>query len=405
MAEIEVEDMRVGEGETVDEQDEGQLLRINLFQGDLLELPRPEEGSGDFIPDWFTGNLPALVFPPLAERGIESGGKVDLQITPYHLYYGALRELAETADEDRSEALKRLALHWNENAILEVCELARFHVESDLESALLHYELALELDENYWEALQNAGMCEYAMAQAMPDERDDRLDSAADYLKRAVYAQPNEGFSWWSWARALHDQGQDEDARNILWQFATEYPEGKDREMIEAALAVGFESNDDAEDSDRPDPQVQQTFMEAQQAAFGENPAAAVDLLTPLVEAYPEAGEIWFVLGVANRRSGDPEESERCLRRAARLASTEPFIWWELARAYMDMEQWRPAESAIDKALELDPENAQYLADRGRILLSLGDRAGAEESIRRAEELVPDDPEVQEAVALLGSPE
>ena len=52
-------------------------------------------------------------------------------------------------------------------------------------------------------------------------------------------------------------------------------------------------------------------------------------------------------------------------------------------------------------ALELDPDNALYLADRGRILLALGDRAEAEVAIRRAEELVPDDPEVQAAVALL----
>lgn len=400
MAEIEVEDMQVGEGGDVDEQDEGQLLRINLFQGDLLELPRPDQGDADFIPEWFQGHLPALVFPPLSERGIESGGKVDLQITPFHLYYGALRELAETADAARGESLKRLVLGWNENAVLEVCELARFHVESDLENALLHYELALELDENYWEALQNAGSCEYGLAAAMPDEREERLESAAEYLKRAVYAQPDEGFSWWSWARAIHDLGQEEDARNLLWQFASEYPEGKDREMVEAAIAVGFESPDEGEDG-APDPQVQQTFIQAQQLAFGDSPADAVELLTPLVEAYPEAGEIWFILGVAQRRSGDPEEAERCLRRAARLAGSEPFIWWELARAYMDMEQWRPAGDSIAKALEIDPDNALYLADQGRILLAAGDRAGAEEAIRRAEELVPDDPEVQAAVALL----
>ncbi|HEU4752531.1 MAG TPA: tetratricopeptide repeat protein, partial [Armatimonadota bacterium] len=83
------------------------------------------------------------------------------------------------------------------------------------------------------------------------------------------------------------------------------------------------------------------------------------------------------------------------------LAPAEPFVWWELGRAYMEMEQWRPAEEAVRKAVELDPENAQYLADLGRVMLKLGDREAAQEAIDHARELVPEDPEVQAAAALL----
>ena len=60
----------------------------------------------------------------------------------------------------------------------------------------------------------------------------------------------------------------------------------------------------------------------------------------------------------------------------------------------MEMSQWKPAEDALRKALEADPENAQYLADLGRVLLKQGDREGARDAVDRAQELVPDDPEV-----------
>src|SRR5919202_1330094 len=86
------------EVQEIDEAEVGQALRENLFTGDLIQLPAPEQGIPDFLPSWYEGSLAALVYPPLGERGIQDGESIDLQITPYHLYYGALRELAETAE-------------------------------------------------------------------------------------------------------------------------------------------------------------------------------------------------------------------------------------------------------------------------------------------------------------------
>jgi len=375
------------------EVDEGQLLRENLFTGDLLQLPAPEAEGPGFLPEWFTGPLPALIFPPLADRGVAEGDSVDLQITPYHLYYGALRELAETADEERAEQLRRLALEWNATAPLEVCELARLHVEEDVETALLHYELAIELDENLYEAHQDAGMCEYALSSADEEEREERLDNAETLFRRAIELRPTAGLSWWSLARVLADRGTPEEAQGCLVQFLQSYPTGDNREMVEEALHGGFAVQEPSDE--------QRAFIEAQQMAFGDNPAGAVELLQPLAEAYPDAGEIWFVLGAAYRRLDETAEAERCLRRASRLAPNEPFIWWELARACADASQWRASEDAVRRALEMDPDNPIYLCDLGRALLAQGNRDGAEDAIRRAQELVPEDPEVQAAVAEL----
>jgi len=380
--------------EETQEVDTGAALRENLFAGDLLQLPPPEEGTAEFLPEWFTGPLPALVYPPLAERDIQQGDSINLEITPYHLYYGALRELAETADAERGEVLRRLVLEWNPQAAMEVCELGRHHIEADVETSLLHYELAQELDEELYEAVQDAGMCEYALASTEGEEREERLDNAEELFRRAMELRPDAGLSWWSLARLRAERGAPEEAEGLLRQFLSDYPDGDQREVVEEALQNGLAA------PDQPSPE-QLTFLQAQQLAFSDTPGEAVELLQPLAESYPDSAEIWFILGVAHRRAGNPEEAERCLRRAARLSAGEPFIWYELARAYEEMQQWRAAESAIRKALEIEPENAGYLCLLGRSLLALGDRDGAEEVIHQAQDLVPDDPEIQEAVASL----
>jgi len=377
--------------------DLGADLRPHLFHGDLLQLPPPDEGRPEILPVWFSGPLPALIYPPLSERGVQEGENINLEISPYNLYYGALRELAETADEERSDNLRRLVLEWNPQAALEVCELARLHVEQNVEVALLHYELAMELDENLYEAAQDAGMCEYALAAVEGEESEERLANAEELFRRAIELRPDAGLSWWSLARVLNDQDAGEQAAEVLGQFLRDYPQGDNRDLVEQALTEGFEAGG------QPSPE-QAAFTQAQAMAFGGDPAGAVELLRPLAEAYPDTGEIWFVLGAAHRRLGDTAEAERCLRRTVRLAPEFTFGWWELSGTHADAKQWREAEEAIRTALEHDPENAIYLCDLGRIRLAQGDREGAEEAIHQARDLVPDDPAVEEALkALEGS--
>lgn len=304
----------------------GQILREHLFDGQLLQLPAPEEGVPGFLPEWFSGPLPALVYPPLDALGVKEGENVNLEVTPYHIYYGTLRELAETAaGTERSEHLRRLALELNPNAAMEACELARRQVER----ALLHFELAQELD------------------GSIPG-----IDETVDLCQSALDASPG--------------------------------GEGAAPPEVQAG-------NED-----------QAAFQQAQ-AALAENPAETISLLEPLAQRYPESGEVFFILGSAYRRVSDHAEAERCLRRAARLLPSEPFIWWELAQACGEAGQWRASEEASRKALEIDPENPLYLVELGKALLKQNDREGGEEAIRKAEALVPDDPAVQEAVRLLGS--
>lgn len=390
--------------------DPGQQLRQHLFAGDLLELPPPEEAP-EFIPKWFTGPLPVLVYPPLQEQGVSDGDTINLEVTPYHLYYGALREFAESGDEERCELLRQLVLEWNPNAALEVSRLGRENAGEDVETALLHYELAQELDPELYEAFQNGGMCHYALATAGEEDPTDALEAAEQMFRQAIELRPESGLSWWSLAYVFHAAGTPQKAEECLRQFLIHYPQASERELAEGTLQHGFPSLDlgeqlpffldiAAQDSVNPS-QEQQIFAEAQALAFGEDPARAVELLQPLAQAYPDTGEIWFLLGAALRRSGNASEGETALRRAAQLAEREPFVWWELAQLYVDRESWSAAEGAIRKSIELDPENPIYLTLLGRSLLRQGDREGARQALEQAQEVYPDDPELQEALAEL----
>lgn len=377
----------------------GDLIRPYLFDGDLIQIPRPEDADvGGFLPAWFPGDLPLLIYPPLAERGINPGDSVNLEVSPYHLYYGALRELAETADSDRSTSLTRLVLEWNPNAALELCELARAHVQENIETALLHYELALELDDSLYEATQDAGMCQFAMANMEGEDREERLGAAEDWFRRAVELRPISGLSWWSLARTLFDQGAEDEALDVLHQFLEAYPNGENRDLIEETLNTGFSDVQ----ADGPPDEEQAAFQEAQALAWGQDPARAVELLTPLAEAHPDVAQVWFVLGAAHRRAGDLAEAERCLRRTVRLASQEPLAWSELTQTYISGSRWREAEDAARKCLELEADNPLYLAALAEALFNRGNREEAREALDQALDLVPDDPHLLELDARIG---
>jgi tetratricopeptide (TPR) repeat protein len=366
--------------------DEAASLRERLFEGELLTLPRPEDEQAGFLPEWFKGEVPALVYPPLADRGVAVGDSVNLEINPFHIYYGALRELAETADTGRADELRRLIFAWHEHAVQEVLELAYFHMNRDLETALHHFELIMELDPECYEAVQDAGTCHHALGTTRPEERDDRREQAEEYFRRAIEMRPSSGISWWSLARVVHEADPAEASR-LLYEFLREYPQGTHREMVEQALQDGLQREAAMEH--------QAVFSEAESLLAAGNIDRAIHLLTPLANVYSDSERIWLDLGMAYGRRGDPDEAERCLRRAARLAPTEPFIWLELARAYQKQERWRHAEDAATRGLEHDPENIDLLCLLGRSLLRQGKRQEAQEPVARAAELVPDDPEVQ----------
>lgn len=368
----------------------------HLFDGELKELPL-DPGHG--IPPELAEAMPVLIYPPIDAQRPEGDEAVEIALDRGNLFYGMLRDLAETADEERARRLAAEIPRWHPEPAALLCWLGRRWVEADLERALLHYELALELKSACYEALQDGGACALALAGVPDQDRDERLQAAEEYFRAARVLRPDSGLTTWSLARTLHAQGGSDEAVEELEHFLRHYPEGQQRDLVEQALTEGFQ-----EEPRYTEEQVQdrEDFQRAAALAFGDDPAEAVRLLEPLCSRHPNEGHPWFMLGAAYRRAGDAAEAERCLRRATRLAPEEPFMWWELGRALLDQTEFGTAESALRRALELDPENAGYLADLARSLAGQGDVPGAAEALRSAYALVPGDPEIEELARKLG---
>ncbi|MFI5167768.1 MAG: tetratricopeptide repeat protein [Thermoanaerobaculales bacterium] len=75
--------------------------------------------------------------------------------------------------------------------------------------------------------------------------------------------------------------------------------------------------------------------------------------------------------------------------------------WMRLGRVYQEAKEWEKARAAFDKALSLDPKDAEKLAEIGAYYNLHGDRAKAEELFARSFQVKPD--EVWNTVNVAGS--
>ena len=64
--------------------------------------------------------------------------------------------------------------------------------------------------------------------------------------------------------------------------------------------------------------------------------------------------------------------------------------WMRLGRIYVEAKEWDKAQAAFDKALSLDPKDAEKLAEIGADYNLHGNRAKAEELFTRSFQLKPD---------------
>jgi len=293
----------------------GQILREHLFDGQLLQLPAPDEGVPGFLPAWFEGPLPTLVFPPLNALGVQEGENVNLEVTPYHIYYGTLRELAETAGgTDRFDMLQRLALELNPNAGLEVCELARRHVEK----ALLHYELAQELDGSAPGIDQTVEYCQAALDSApgagdgssAPGMVDDNPDQSAFQQAQA----------------ALNDNPQL--AVELLEPLARTYPDSGEVFFI---LGSAHRRAGDYPEAER--------------------------CLRRAARLLPTEPFVWWELAQACADAGQWRAAEEASRKALEIDPENPLYLVELGKALLNLGNREDATEVIRKAEALVPDD------------------------------------------------
>jgi tetratricopeptide (TPR) repeat protein len=116
----------------------------------------------------------------------------------------------------------------------------------------------------------------------------------------------------------------------------------------------------------------------------------------------------WSSLGQVHRFLGDLDAAVSALRQAVEEAPNDHFAWSSLGDALSLTDDAAGAETAFLKAerltenqLEVNPLDAEILADLAWIKAMLGKSEEAEGAIRRARELTPGDPQVHLYSALI----
>ena len=300
------------------ELEDGQDLYDHLFEGDLIQLPEPGADRPEFLPEWFTGPLPILVYPPLSERVNErqngedgEEGEIPLQVTLYHFYYGALRELAESADAERSEMLRRFIQACNPQAAQQMAEVAR----------VLHDQGAPEEAE----AMLRRFLEEY------PEGEDrEMVEHALEYGFEMPEA-PNEEQQLFSEAQALVFGGDPGKAVELLQPLAETYPDTGEIWFLLGAAHRRLEDNEEAERclrrAARLAPGEPFVWWELGRANLAmQEWRAAEDALGKALEIDPENALFLCDLGRTRLGMGDADGARELIERARELAPDEPSV-------------------------------------------------------------------------------
>src|SRR5262249_39508089 len=82
--------------------------------------------------------------------------------------------------------------------------------------------------------------------------------------------------------------------------------------------------------------------------------------------------------------TGPASEAVERFERLRRARPDSDKVLLGLARAHMQLGELNEARQVLDALLELQPNHAQALSERGKLMFAEGDAAGAERFLRRA---------------------
>jgi len=117
----------------------------------------------------------------------------------------------------------------------------------------------------------------------------------------------------------------------------------------------------------------------------------AIRLHRAAIDADPNRGDLWVRIADIEARRGNANESVAALQRAAAVSPGSKELYYRLSQAYSTVNQPKAALHAIEAALAVDANNADYLRARATLATWIADYDRARESYRRLVALRPDD--------------
>ncbi|MBW8329334.1 MAG: tetratricopeptide repeat protein, partial [Thiobacillus sp.] len=126
--------------------------------------------------------------------------------------------------------------------------------------------------------------------------------------------------------------------------------------------------------------------------------ADAVEIYKQALQANPAQAHLWErIADIRATQLKTPDRAAEALREAVKYAPTDARLQHKLSQALAAAQQGPAALAAVNRAVELDPNNATYLRARGDVATWTGNYAVAIDSFERVLAAAP-----QDADALLG---
>ncbi|WP_124949683.1 tetratricopeptide repeat protein [Sulfuriferula thiophila] len=109
-------------------------------------------------------------------------------------------------------------------------------------------------------------------------------------------------------------------------------------------------------------------------------------------QRFGESREYWLRMADIEALAGDDRASAEAIRQATRFAQNDANLFYRLSQTYPELKDVKNASAAIERAVQLEPKNLEFLRARADLAGWGSDYATALDSYDRILAIAPDDP-------------
>ena len=250
------------------------------------------------------------------------------------------------------------------------------HKEGKLEEAERLYRAVLQSQPAHPDANHNLGVLAVSVNNAV---------AALPLFKAALEANPKIEHFWLSYIDALIKEQQFENAKQVLEQAKKQGVAGEKLNVPEAQLASI--NKQETVGSLSPSQEQLSNLLEHYQAGRFDD---AEKLATSITQKYPTHPFSWKVLGAVLKQTGRIIESLTAMQKSVQLEPQDAEAHSNLGVTLKELGRLDEAEASYRQAIALKPDYALAHSNLGVTLKELGRLDEAEASYRQAIALKPD---------------
>jgi tetratricopeptide (TPR) repeat protein len=250
------------------------------------------------------------------------------------------------------------------------------HTEGKVQDAERLYRAILQSQPLHSDANHNLGVLAVSV---------NKVDTALPLFKIALEANPEIEQFWISYIGALIKEQQFGNAKAVLEQAKKQGVEGEKLNTLEALLTSETQIQN-INSASPPQEQLSRLLEYYQTGRYGD----AEKLAMSVTQKFPIHQFGWKVLGAVLKQTGRVIDSLIAMQKSVQLAPQDAEAHYNLGNALKELGNLDEAEASLQQAIALKPDFAEAHSNLGVMLKKLGRLDEAEASCAQAIALKPD---------------